>query len=133
MRWSFCYGNPGGRKDLGTGIQLLLQCLPPLCAAALATRGIIMRRRFGQRMPVLHGATMRTIFVTAVVTAAVVVFCGVTARQADAAMPVVVPMVAAALPIETVTNVCGTNGCVRVQVQRVVKHQKAGNVVPRHN
>ena len=38
----------------------------------------------------------------------------------------------AALPIETVTNVCGNNGCVRVQTQRLAKHQKAGNAVPRH-
>jgi hypothetical protein len=133
MRWSFCYGNPGSRKDLGTGTQLLLQCLPPLCAR----RACDLRYNYAQAIRAAdaraHGATMRAIFVTAVVTAAVVVFCGVTARQAHAAMPVVVPTVAAALPIETVTNVCGTNGCVRVQVQRVVKHQKAGNVVPRHN
>jgi hypothetical protein len=35
--------------------------------------------------------------------------------------------------VQKVANVCGSNGCVRVQTQRVVKHQKAGNVVPSRN
>jgi hypothetical protein len=34
---------------------------------------------------------------------------------------------------QAVANVCGANGCVRVQTQRVVKHQKAGNLVPGRN
>jgi hypothetical protein len=72
---------------------------------------------------------MRAISVTAVAT--IVLLVGV-ARQADAAMPLVARPAVAALPIETVTNVCGNNGCVRVQVQRLAKHQKAGNAVPRH-
>jgi hypothetical protein len=75
---------------------------------------------------------MRAIFVTAVATVSVVVLCGMAAPQASAAMPVASRPAVMALPVETVTNVCGTNGCVRVQTQRVAKHQKAGNVVPRH-
>jgi hypothetical protein len=71
---------------------------------------------------------MRAISVTAVAT--VVLLCGV-ARQVDA-MPMAARPAAAALPVETVTNVCGANGCVRVQVQRLAKHQKAGNAVQRH-
>jgi hypothetical protein len=31
--------------------------------------------------------------------------------------------------VQPVTNVCGANGCARVQTQRVVKHQK-GTFVP---
>jgi hypothetical protein len=72
---------------------------------------------------------MRAISVTAVAT--VFLLCGV-ARQVDAAMPIAAKPAAAALPVETVTNVCGNNGCVRVQVQRLAKHQKAGNAVQRH-
>jgi hypothetical protein len=33
--------------------------------------------------------------------------------------------------IERVTNVCGANGCVRVQTQRV-QHQKPGSVAAKH-
>jgi hypothetical protein len=36
-----------------------------------------------------------------------------------------------ALLIERVTNVCGANGCVRVQTQRV-RHQKPGSVAAKH-
>jgi hypothetical protein len=71
---------------------------------------------------------MRAISVTAVAT--IVLLVGV-APQADAAMPMAARPAVAALPIEAVTNVCGNNGCVRVQVQRLTKHQKAGNAVPR--
>ena len=72
---------------------------------------------------------MRAISVTAVATIVLLVSA---ARQADAAMPTATRPAVAALPIETVTNVCGNNGCVRVQTQRLTKHQKAGNAVPRH-
>jgi hypothetical protein len=72
---------------------------------------------------------MRAISVTVVAT--IVLLIGI-APQAGAAMPVAVRPAIAALPIEPVTNVCGNNGCVRVQVQRLAKHQKAGNAVPRH-
>jgi hypothetical protein len=73
---------------------------------------------------------MRAISVTAVAT--VLLLCGATAQRADAAMPIAARPAVATLPIETVTNVCGNNGCVRVQTQRLAKHQKAGNAVPRH-
>ncbi len=33
--------------------------------------------------------------------------------------------------IERITNVCGANGCVRVQTQRVT-HQKPGSVAAKH-
>jgi hypothetical protein len=33
--------------------------------------------------------------------------------------------------VQRVTNVCGANGCVRVQTQRV-KHQKPGSVTAKH-
>jgi hypothetical protein len=33
--------------------------------------------------------------------------------------------------IEHVTNVCGPNGCVRVQTQRI-RHQKPGSVAAKH-
>jgi hypothetical protein len=73
---------------------------------------------------------MRAISVTAIAT--VLLLCGVTGQHAEAAMPIPARPPVARLPIETVTNVCGTNGCVRVQTQRLTKHQKAGNAVPRH-
>jgi hypothetical protein len=74
---------------------------------------------------------MRAILL-AVVTTAGVLLNGIVIRQADAAMPLTARLSAAAtFHAETITNVCGTNGCVRVQTQRVVKHQKAGNVIPK--
>jgi hypothetical protein len=75
---------------------------------------------------------MRTILATTI-GAATILCCGMAARQAEATVPMAVPPTAVILPIESVTNVCGNNGCVRIQTQRLVKHQKAGNVVPRHN
>jgi hypothetical protein len=55
-------------------------------------------------------------------------------EQADAAMPFIAPLyTAATFHTKTIANVCGSNGCARVQTQRVVKHQKAGNVVPSRN
>ncbi len=70
---------------------------------------------------------MRAIFLTAVATASILFLC--PAPQAGAAMPLTVRPAVAALPIETVTTVCGNNGCARVQTQRLAKHQKAGNAV----
>jgi hypothetical protein len=67
-----------------------------------------------------------------VVTTAGILLSGMVIRQADAAMPLTTRLgTAATFHAETITNVCGTNGCVRVQTQRVVKHQKAGNVIPK--
>jgi hypothetical protein len=74
---------------------------------------------------------MRALLLTAVATASVL-RSGISARQADAAMPLGAGFAAGATShVETIANVCGTNGCVRVQTQRVVKHQKAGNVIPK--
>jgi hypothetical protein len=50
------------------------------------------------------------------------------ARQADAAM-VLSGRAGSVAQVQPVTNVCGANGCARVQTQRVVKHQK-GTFVP---
>jgi hypothetical protein len=50
------------------------------------------------------------------------------ARQADAAMPLG-PRPGSAAHLQQITNVCGVNGCARVQTQRVVKHQR-GTFVP---
>ena len=76
---------------------------------------------------------MRAILLTAFATIFAtmgIVLSGAAVRQADAAMPISARLSAAAF-VQTVANVCGSNGCVRVQTQRVVKHQKAGNVVPK--
>ena len=82
-------------------------------------------------VPLLEGVVMRVLLLTAVATAGVLL-SGISARQADAAMPVGAGFAAsAASHVETVANVCGTTACVRVQTQRVVKHQKAGNVIPK--
>jgi hypothetical protein len=75
---------------------------------------------------------MRAILLTAFATMGAL-SSGAAVRQADAAMPLNArPSTVAAL-VQTVANVCGSAGCVRVQTQRVVKHQKAGNVVPNRN
>jgi len=74
---------------------------------------------------------MRAILLTAFTTAGVLL-SGTAMRQADAAMLFPARLGGAAtFRAETIANVCGTNGCVRVQTQRVVKHQKAGNVIPK--
>ncbi len=71
---------------------------------------------------------MRTNLLTAFATAAVLL--SAMAMQADAAMPLCSRPSTAAAHLQTIASVCGSNGCVRVQTQRVVKQQKAGNVVP---
>ena len=75
---------------------------------------------------------MRAILLTALATVGALL-SGMAVRQADAAMPFSSqPSTVAAQvhKVQTIANVCGTNGCARVQTQRVVKQQKAGNVVP---
>jgi hypothetical protein len=84
-------------------------------------------------VPMLDGAAMRAILLTALATVGAL-SSGMAVRQADAAMPFSSqPSTVAAQVqtiVQTIANVCGTNGCARVQTQRVVKQQKAGNVVP---
>jgi hypothetical protein len=75
---------------------------------------------------------MRAIFVAAVAAVSVLAWCGVSGQPANAAMPISVRPAVEALPIETVTNVCGNTGCVRVQTQRLTKHQKAGTAAQHH-
>ena len=76
---------------------------------------------------------MRAILLTALATVGAL-SSGMAVRQADAAMPFSSqPSTVAAQVqtiVQTIANVYGTNGCARVQTQRVVKQQKAGNVVP---
>jgi len=75
---------------------------------------------------------MRAILLTAFATMGLLL-SGAAVRQADAAMPIGAPPSTVAVFVQKVANVCGSNGCARVQTQRVVKHQKAGNVVPSRN
>ena len=58
---------------------------------------------------------------------------GPSARDAEAAMLAAPTMSDAgkAPVIQRITNVCGANGCVRVQTQRV-QHQKPGSVPGKH-
>jgi hypothetical protein len=74
---------------------------------------------------------MRAIVLTALATSGVLL-SGMAVQQADAAMPLR-PSVATAAHVQTIANVCGSNGCVRVQTQRAVKQQKAGNVILHRN
>ena len=89
--------------------------------------------RIRTAVPMLDGAAMRAILLTALATVGAL-SSGMAVRQADAAMPFSSqPSTVAAQVqtiVQTIANVCGTNGCARVQTQRVVKQQKAGNVVP---
>jgi hypothetical protein len=80
----------------------------------------------------LDGAAMRVLLLTAFATMGVLL-SGAAIRQADAAVPISARPSTVAAFMQKVANVCGSNGCVRVQTQRVVKHQKAGNVVPSRN
>jgi hypothetical protein len=72
---------------------------------------------------------MRKTLLTAV-AAPTLLFAGILGNQVGA-MPVVMPSaLGAASPdaalVRRITNVCGTNGCVRVQTQRVVHHRVPG-------
>jgi len=70
---------------------------------------------------------MRAILLTALATASLLA-SATAARQADAAMRLG-PRPDSVAHVQPVTNVCGVNGCTRVQTQRVVKHQR-GTFVP---
>jgi hypothetical protein len=70
---------------------------------------------------------MRTILLMALATASILANA-MAARQADAAM-LLSGRACSVAQMQPVTNVCGANGCARVQTQRVVKHQK-GTFVP---
>ena len=72
---------------------------------------------------------MRAILLTALATVGALL-SGMAVRQADAAMPYSSQPGTVAAQVQTIANMCGTNGCARVQTQRVVKQKKAGNVVP---
>lgn len=78
---------------------------------------------------------MRAVVFTVLATVGVLL-SGTAVRQADAAMPFRANAATAAhvqTYVQTIANVCGSNGCMRVQTQRVVKQQKAGNVILRRN
>jgi hypothetical protein len=75
----------------------------------------------------LDGAAMRAILLTALATASFLA-SAMALRHADAAMPLG-PRPGNVVQMQPVTNVCGVNGCARVQTQRVVKHQR-GTFVP---
>jgi len=75
---------------------------------------------------------MRAILLTMLATAAI--FSNTTTvRDANAAMLLGARPSVATAQLQPIANVCGANGCTRVQTQRVVKHQKAGNVIPGRN
>jgi hypothetical protein len=80
----------------------------------------------------LCGAVMRAILFTVLATAGIL-SNAMAARDASAAMPLGARPNIAAAQTQPVANVCGANGCARVQTQRVVKHQKAGNFIPGRN
>jgi hypothetical protein len=80
----------------------------------------------------LCGATTRAILL-AVVTMAAILTSAIAARQADAAMPHAARPDTVTARAQPITNVCGANGCARVQTQRVVKHPNAGNFIPGRN
>jgi hypothetical protein len=71
---------------------------------------------------------MRVLLLVAFATAAV--FFSAMAERPSIAMPLVVRPGSVSVWVQPITNVCGNNGCVRVQTQRVVKHQKPGNFIP---
>jgi hypothetical protein len=75
---------------------------------------------------------MRRILVLSLVLACVL-SCGLVAGDAKA-VTLTLPLVVSGSDapfIERVTNICGANGCVRVQTQRV-QHQKPGSVAAKH-
>ena len=75
---------------------------------------------------------MRAILFTMLSTAGILSNT-MTAWDANAAMLLDARTSAATAQAQAVANVCGANGCARVQTQRVVKHQKGGNFVPGRN
>ena len=75
---------------------------------------------------------MRAILLTVLVIAGLL-SSAMAAWEASAAMPHGARPDVSRAQVQPVTNVCGVNGCARVQTQRVVKHQKAGNFIPGRN
>jgi energy-converting hydrogenase Eha subunit C len=76
---------------------------------------------------------MRKTLLTAVAAAAILSggMLGHAAAAMTCAAPAALDVAAAHAAFQQVTNVCGTNGCVRVQTQRV-RHQKPGSVAAQH-
>jgi hypothetical protein len=76
---------------------------------------------------------MRGTILTALVVAGILSGGGLSHRaEAMALAAHSPPGAAAAQPaVQQVANVCGSNGCVRVQTQKV-KHQKPGNLGGHH-
>jgi hypothetical protein len=76
--------------------------------------------------------TFSTGFLATLATASFLL-TGSSAHQAEAAMlaPASIPHNSDAALIQRVVNVCGSNGCVRVETQRVV-HHKPGSVAAKH-
>lgn len=76
---------------------------------------------------------MRGTLLTGLATAALLL-SGPFAYHAKAAILAPAPMLDGgnAAGIQHVTNVCGSNGCVRVQTQRVIKRPKPGSVAAHH-
>jgi hypothetical protein len=75
---------------------------------------------------------MRGILFTALAVAGLLL-SGPSARHSEAATLAAAPILgnAGAALVQQVANVCGANGCVRVQTQRV-HHQKPGSVPGKH-
>jgi hypothetical protein len=68
---------------------------------------------------------------TLVLSLAVVGILSIGAAAAATLSPVLPMSDGTTLLLQRVTNVCGANGCVRVQTQRI-KHQKPGSVAAKH-
>jgi hypothetical protein len=75
---------------------------------------------------------MRGILFTAA-TIASLLLGGPAARHAEAATlaPASILGNSGMPPIQYITNICGANGCVRVQTQRI-QHHKPGSVAAKH-
>lgn len=74
---------------------------------------------------------MRNILLTAL-TATIVLACGVLADRARAEMVADISLATAGVArVQDVASVCGTNGCVRVQTQKI-RHHKPGSVGANH-
>jgi hypothetical protein len=73
---------------------------------------------------------MRGIVVSSLVLASIL-SCGLVAGRVEAGPLPRPAMDSDAQFIERVTNICGANGCVRVQTQRV-QHHKPGSVAAKH-
>ena len=81
---------------------------------------------------------MRRICLTSLAAAALILIgrsAGSASAAAVAPTATLVPRAimgnAAEAPVQLAANVCGANGCVRVQTQRI-QHQKPGSVAAKH-